>query len=238
MGAESSKPGATGEEGWRQEQDWQVVSEGGKNRGGAAGASRAVGGSEVGYRKVTALVKRLKRLKKQAEKQGPLEGRFGEKGSFQLEEEIEHNLQGREADHVRDLLEELSAWLEINSRECAAAQQGLDEDAEAMRELSDLLLRRVRETNAAFQGTVEVASTSASVLESLETTKRGIAASMAEYKRLLEAVEAAEKEAGPEPRKLSYFGGTARDRLSSPTTFFSKSPAGGKGKGGTGEPKS
>ena len=78
-----------------------------------------------------------------------------------------------EADHVRGLLEELSAWLEINSRECAAAQQGLDEDAEAMRELSDLLLRRVRETNAAFQGTVEVASTSASVLESLETTKCG-----------------------------------------------------------------
>ena len=82
-----------------------------------------------------------------------------------------------------------------------------------------------------------MASTSASVLESLETTKRGIA-SMAEYKRLLEAVEAAEKEAGPEPKKLSYFGGTARDRLSSPTTFFSKSPAGGKGKGGTGVPKS
>ena len=236
MGAEASKPGAAREEGWRQEQDWQVVSEGGKNRGGAAGVSGAVGDSEEGYRKVTALVKRLKRLK--AKKQGPLEGRFGEKGSFQLGEEIEHNLQGREADHVRDLLEELSAWLEINSRECAAAQQGLDEDAEAMRELSDLLLRRVRETNAAFQGTVEVASTSASVLESLETTKRGIAASMAEYKRLLEAVEAAEKEAGPEPKKLSYFGGTARDRLSSPTTFFSKSPAGGKGKGGTGEPKS
>ena len=83
-----------------------------------------------------------------------------------------------------------------------------------------------------------MASTSASVLESLETTKRGIAASMAEYKRLLEAVEAAEKKAGPEPKKLSYFGGTARDRLSSPTTFFSKSPAGGKGKGGTGVPKS